>query len=502
MHKTADAGIILAGLARYLLLYLILTNMMLKKYYHEIILCLLILAFVIFKIPHLSLPFMSDEGFAYGPAVHKMYDEGLGLLPSSLDPEFSYGHPLLFHFSAAGWMKIFGDSQTGAKSFALFLAVLLLFSLYYILKKLFNKDAALLAVVLLMLQPVFITQSSFLLLEIMVTLLGLWTIFFWFERKFWQYMLFSTLLVMTKESGLFLVFALCVWQLIDFVIVRSDKFSIWLFFQRYLILLLPAIVFGIYLVIQYFTYGWFIYPLRLHDLNFTADTLKHNSWWTRQIIFFLHGRSYITLALLVATLVYYFIPGTRLTSRQWNVLWFLLIFIFIYQYISIFNFISNRYFLICNAALIMITAVVMVQTFEKYKWLLYPLSLLLIFSQAWWSNERSNPGDDCLGGIDVSSVHQQTVRYLEGENLYNDRIFTHFLMRINLTWPSVGYLSDDQTFSDLKMEFSDNVKYVVASSTELYETDSVRQLPQLRLLQRYEQYHAWSEIYINENYRE
>jgi len=476
--------------------------MIVKKYYHEIILFLLILAFVIFKIPHLSLPFLGDEGFAFGPAVQKMYDEGLGLLPSSLDPEFSYGHPLFFHFSAAGWMKIFGDSQTGAKSFALFLAVMLLLSLYYILKKLFNKDAALLTVVLLMLQPVFITQSSFLLLEIMVTLLGVWTIFFWFERKFWQYILFSIMLVMTKESGLFLVFALCVWQLIDFIIIRSDKFSIRLFFQRYFILLAPAIFFGIYLLVQYATYGWFFYPLRLHDMDLTADTLKHNSWWTRQVIFFLHGRSYITLALLLATLVYYFIPGTRLTSRQWNVLWFLLVFIFIYQYISIFNFISNRYFLITNAALIMITAVLMVQTFEKYKWLLYPMSALLIFSQAWYSNERSNPNDDCLGAIDITSVHQKTVRYLEEENLYNERIFTHFLMRINLTWPSSGYLSDEQTFTDIKMEFNDNVKYVVSSSTELYETDSVRKLPQLRLLKRYEQYYAWSEIYINENYKE
>jgi hypothetical protein len=75
-------------------------------------------------------------------------------------------------------------------------------------------------------------------------------------------------------------------------------------------------------------------------------------------------------------------------------------------------------------------------------------------------------------------------------------------MRINLLMPSVGYLSDEQTFSDLKMEFDDYVKYVVASSTELHETDSVRQLPQLRLLQRYQQYNAWSEVYINENYRE
>lgn len=467
-----------------------------QKHYREILLGLTIMAFIIFKIPHLSLPYFSDEAFAFGPAIHKMYEDGVGLLPSALPPDYSFGHPLLFHFCAAGWMKIFGDTQAGAKSFPLFLSVILIISLYHIIRDFFNKDAALLAVVLLMLQPVFLTQSSFLLLEVMVTLLGLWTIYFWFKRKWWWYGLFASMLVMTKESGLFLVFALGVWQLIEFAIIKNERFSWKLFFRRFLILLVPAWVFGIFLIIQKLTYGWFFYPLRVKDLRTDLDSLKHFSWWTRKIIYYWHGRGYVTLSLLISLLAYYFLPGKRFSLKQWNILWFLFAFMLIYQYISIFNFISNRYFLIVNAALIILSAAVFVQAFGKFRWLVYPLAALLIFSQAWHANERSYSGDDCLGGIDMIRVHQQTVNFLEEHDLYGERLFTHYLMIKNLHLPVCGYLSSDRIFNNITGDPDGNFDWAVISRLELTpQIDSLRHSDSLELVRRFEQGHSWAEVY-------
>lgn len=472
------------------------TTRELQAFYREIILGLLIVAFIIFKIPHLSLPYFSDEAFAFGPAVHKMYEDGLGLLPSALPPDYSFGHPLLFHFCAAGWMKIFGDTQAGAKSFPLFLSVLLIISLFYIIRDFFNKDAALLAVILLMLQPVFLSQSSFLLLEVMVTLFGLWTIYFWFKRKWWWYGLFASMLVMTKESGLFLVFALGVWQLIEFAIIRNERLTWQLFFRRFLILLIPAYVFGVFLIIQKLTYGWFFYPLRVKELRTDPESLKHFSWWTRKVIFYMHGRGYITLSLLISLLAYYFLPGKRFSLKQWNILWFLLAFILIYQYISIFNFISNRYFLIVNTTLIILAAAVFVQAFGKFRRLVYPLAALLIFSQAWHANERSYPGDDCLGAIDMAKVHQQTVNLLEEKALYDETIFTHFLMTQNLQRPVTGYLNSDRIFTNITNNPRGRFNWAVISATELTpQIDSLRYSDSLLLVCRIEKGHVWSEVY-------
>lgn len=471
----------------------------LTKWRHEILLLLLIAAFVIFKIPHLSLPYFGDEGFAFGPAVHKMYDDGPGLLPSALPPDLSYGHPLFFHFTASVWLRVFGYSIFNAKSFALFTAVLLLLSLYYIIGRRFNKDAALLAVVLLMLQPLFMAQASYLLLEIMVSLLALWTIYFWFKRRWWLYALFSAMLVMTKESGLFVIFALGLWQLIEFFLLRTEKVSWPKFVQRYLIMAVPAFVFGLFLIAQKLTYGWFFDPLRIQTMNTTLTGIKTAIGITTHIIFGWHGRFWLKWFILAALLFYFVRPGKKISAKQWQMIWFLTLFIFIYQFISIFNFLSNRYFLVTIIALIIISSVVVIQGFGRYRWLSYLMAAALITSQAFYFTARTDSGDNSLGGVDNIKVHQQVVNYLEGNELYNKRILSHFLMISNLYRPEIGYLSSDRIFNNLANKWDDRVEYVVYSKVEQHQVKDELKNPGLRLLKRFELHNAWSEIYINDS---
>ena len=65
------------------------------------------LIFIIFKLPHLSLPYYSDEAWSYIPAIHMMETNGLSMLPDALPPDVSRGHPLLFYFLGALWMRVF-----------------------------------------------------------------------------------------------------------------------------------------------------------------------------------------------------------------------------------------------------------------------------------------------------------------------------------------------------------------------------------------------------------
>jgi len=470
----------------------------LKKHIHSLILFFLLAALVLIKLPHLMLPYYSDEGFAFGPAVHMMYQNGPTILPSGLPPDYSYGHPLLFHFLVASWMKIFGESIFVAKSFALFVSILLLIAIFFTGKTLFNKDTGLLAALLLFFQPIFLAQSSFVLLETFLALLGLLTILFFFQKKWLLYALTASAMVLTKESGLFLVFALCIWQLMDVFLEKENHYSARKMIYSYLIILVPAMVFGLFLIQQKLTWGWFLFPGRMDDMQMTYDNISRNLGHIRKVIFFIHGRYWLVIGLLVSLVGYYFIPGKRFTWHQWKLIWFITLFIGIFWFISSLNFISNRYFLIVITMLVLLIAAITIQAFQGKKWLLYPMMVALVVSQSIFSFRHYSTGDDNLGFTDVVEVHRDAVHYMEKSNLRNAYLYAHFLMLYNLQHPISGYLSDGQVFTNLTGIYTDSVEYAVISNVEICpEIDSIRRLPHLELMQRIEKGLAWTEIYKN-----
>ena len=467
----------------------------LKKYYSQVVLLLVIFALVIIKFPHLSLPYYGDEGFAFGPAVHLMYKTGPSLLPSGLDPEYSYGHPLLFHFLVSSWMKIFGPTIFVTKSFALLISVLLLISLFLVGKSFFNAETGLLATILMFLQPMFLAQSSFVLLEIFLSLLALWTIWAFFKKRYFWYAIFGSMLVMTKESGLFLIFAICVWQIIDFIL-EGKRISIIGFFKKYAVILIPAFVFGGFLIIQKMTWGWFFFPLRMKETQLSPDIINDNLGIIRRIIFDQDGRIWLLAGLLISTIAYFFVARQKFSNLQWKIIWFIILFTGIFWLASAFNFISNRYFLIIISTMVLVVGAVLVQAFEAKKRLFYPAALLLIFSQAIFAFHHDRNGDDSLGFEDPIIVQRDAIRFLEEMDAYNTHILTHFLINFNMQYPVAGYLSGDKIFDNTTGGFSEFVELAVISNVELSpELDSLRSNPQLELLKRFERGNAWTEIY-------
>src|SRR5688572_9942500 len=133
-----------------------------------VFLCVL---FAAAKIPHLLLPFFWDEAWPYSTGVFYMYSQGLSLLPGSVPFDISRGHPLFFHFMAALWMKIFGTSVV--HMFPLLVSILLIVCIYFFCVEFFSEAVALGSCLLMMVQPVFFSQSGMLLPEILVALLTL-----------------------------------------------------------------------------------------------------------------------------------------------------------------------------------------------------------------------------------------------------------------------------------------------------------------------------------------
>ncbi|MGL5890546.1 MAG: glycosyltransferase family 39 protein, partial [Bacteroidia bacterium] len=149
----------------------------------RILLALLCAAFVLIKLPYVDLPYYWDEAWVYAPAVQEMAASGPSLAPDAIPAELTRGHPLLFHFFAAIWVTIFGNTPVAAHSFALFVSLLLLLAVYRTASRVFSPGAGIAAVVLICVQPVFFAQSGLLLPEIMLALFLLLALQAYTENK-------------------------------------------------------------------------------------------------------------------------------------------------------------------------------------------------------------------------------------------------------------------------------------------------------------------------------
>ena len=152
----------------------------------------ILLFFVLFKINHLFIPYFWDELGVYTKAALYMYDHQIGLMPSVLPPDLSRGHPLLFTAIFAIGYKILGPHVWAGHLIALTFSCCLLIVLYKLGETFFDKPIALVSCLLLVVQPVFIAQSSMVLPEIMLALFCLLSLYSYLRNRYLQVALFSS----------------------------------------------------------------------------------------------------------------------------------------------------------------------------------------------------------------------------------------------------------------------------------------------------------------------
>jgi hypothetical protein len=315
-------------------------NNKLSVYY--ILLLALVILFIIFKIPYLSLPYYWDEAWVYGPAIRIMEAHKLSLLPDALPVYYSRGHPLLFHFLGALWMRVFGTSLTASHLFALSISIALLVFVFVFCKNLFNKETGLIACLFLVLQPIFQAQSVLLLPEVMVSLFSLMTLYYFIKEKWGWYMLSATLVLYTKETGIVAVGTVGLWFLLEVFFLKRSEFSIykiqvpnskpkipkktlgawglrlktWVllrspmlkyFILRSLILIVPLLLIGVFLLIQKKMNGWYFFPEHVNYITndksgFASKLLAYST-----SMFVYWGRNVLSAALIVSLFLYFFL---------------------------------------------------------------------------------------------------------------------------------------------------------------------------------------------------
>ncbi len=458
------------------------------------------ITFIFIKIPHLSLPFYWDEAFGHSVAARYLYDHGLGILPGSIPSDISKGHPLLFFFCEALWMKIFGTSIVAMKSYPLFLSVLLIFSIYFFCRKFFNRITGIVACVLFASQEIFLAQSSFVLFEVQLALLTLISLYFFFSKRWILYALSASMLVLTKESGIILVVTLLVWQLIEYIFTKDKKtIAHCSLFIVLCSLFLPLLLVSVFFIIQKFTYGWYFYPVHINFLTFNLysifSKMIHGSF---AYLFIYYGRNIMTLFLIIS-IVFVFIKHIKIPLVQKNVIYLFSVFIVLFIIFSSLNFYSTRYILCIFPLYIILSSYLIIKAFNKYNLLLILLLVTILSVKIYYSYTKHNAFDSNLGFADAVHIHKNIVSFCEKEHLQDKVIYTHFLMMVDLTDPYAGYLSDKNKIFRRVTNNDDNIKtaeYCIFSSVEnnpVYE--QFKKEYNLKLIYRVQNHNIWTEVY-------
>ncbi len=516
-----------------------------KKYW---VLLLVLLVFVIFKIPHLFYPYYWDESWPYAPAIREMLHHGISLMPDAVNPELSRGHPLFFHAIAALWMKIFGSSHFAMHSFSLFISLLFLIAIYETGLRLFNKRVGTFALLLVASQELFFVQSSFVMLEVLVAFLAFLSLVFYIRGHYILTTLCLAALFFTKESGLIMGFVLG----LDALICAFDK-KVQLKKRLYQLLSIgiPCLLVIVFFLIQKHQRGWYIFPMH-------SDLIEHSwpSFWYRfrmagiKLCFNENYKCFYYILLLILAiwasiknrkphylvlilpfiLIYYFIDDLRAVRLLPPIPFFIvfivvlvyflviytgklflkntyqkkyiilsLAFVFCFLCFSSMNFLTYRYLIAAVVPLLIIVAVYTdVLLSHTYNWLSWLWLGIILFVSYWNFKTSTSVGDSNIGAFDGMDVQQGVVKYLEQNNDYKKVIGCGpFLDLQHLTNPATGFLSTNKVFTKVRWEFDANTQLVIFNNMEPdYRYDAItHDTLSFKKVYRITKGNAWAEIY-------
>ena len=222
-----------------------------------------LILFIMIKIPNLLLPYYWDESWPYAPAIIQMSHHGASLLPTAVEPLLSRGHPLFFHFSAALWIKVFGSTFKSLHAFALFISALLLIAVYEVGYAIFNKRVAIISLLLVATNIFFFVQSTFVLLEVLVALLSFLSIACYARGQYFYATLALTILFLTKESGLIAGFIIGVDAMVS-LFNTKEKLNMRLL--RLMPITVASAVIGLFFILQKHYNGWYVFPLHVNTV--------------------------------------------------------------------------------------------------------------------------------------------------------------------------------------------------------------------------------------------
>ncbi len=423
------------------------------------LLFVVLLLFAILKVWHLSVPLFHDELGVYGRAFFYMIEHGPQLLPGGMDHFITRGHPLFFSFFVSSISLLLGGSFIAARTVVLILSLALLFSTYSLAKEFTDKKWALITATCLAFQPLFFAQSTLLLPEILLSLLGSLCLWSYLKNKYFIYFIAATLLVLTKETSIviFAGIALYEWYKNHFKLSRPliQKIIKWSF---------PSVFFLAFLGIQKYQCGYFLYPYHTNLVSFSLHSLAIRLTLNIVILFLDQGRFLLSFA---ALLIFYKMTIAQKKLFLKNNMLLLAVCLMMLLFSSI-NYFMPRYFLLVIPFYLIIVLNLIRQGRYKPKHLIVYFLLCLPFQ----CNFFIFRNDDNMGYLIVVRNMQESIRELDHITQGKEALVFAQFPEINaLDFVHNGYTNNPNY--RLTTVYSDSVDYILKSGQEYIFMDKL-----------------------------
>lgn len=429
--------------------------------YYNYFFAFVVIVFTCIKISHLSLPYFWDELGVYAQGAVHQYNHGISLMPASLDPNISRGHPLLLTVLNATALKLFGNKPLVAHSFQLLIAITLLCSVYHYTAQFYNRLTGLVAAAILAFQPVFISQSILVLPEVTLALFLFLALVNYIVGRYTLFALFCSLAILTKESAVVLPAAMLTYAIVRWLATNqtNEAFSL----KNLLLTIAPYIIFGLFLAAQKIQNGWFFFPYHYDNAGFSIhETLTK----LKDFIEFLIQRQnrYWWKNILIASAVLAILRGRISASLlQKGIVAPSIIFIVSFLAFSSLSFYMERYVLVLLVLLAILTAAALA-TILRHKLPVAIATLLLIYV----ANMRYASDDIWRNDIDmgyIKHIHtlQQAVNYCANTTGGKDLIFSNFPGYFAINFAESGYINKTELIRGCR-EMTDSLKYIIISN--------------------------------------
>lgn len=444
---------------------------------------------LVVKIPHLGFPFSWDEAWSYYQAILKMAANGPTLLPGNIELIDSRGHPLLFYFVSSVWINIIPGVTIFTRVLPLLISVAVLVAFYQMLRKHTNPKVAAISTLLLSVQSLFLAQASLVLPEMMLTLWLILSLYFYLERRFWWFAFSGTLMVLTKETGVFFV---GVFGLV-YIFEDLSQFKTRQFWIKGMIMSVPLMVYGLFLLLHARAYGTFFFTEHFDYIYDESNRIVSKLKSASSNLTTRYGRNTMSAAVLLS-LVWL----TLKKHKPDNIRFLTISLILIVSLIafSVVNFFTHRYMLPAMPLFIAFSVSLIYSAFGKRVWAIAGIAGVIFFTTIIYSMTKMGKIDNDLGYTQYLKVHKELVNWCEENNKYNNGISSGFNMVLALRDNFNGYLTTKMGFVTEHLPRAKNSEIIIWDST-CFESDLPEGFPEgWEMVFRATYKKHWGEIYF------
>lgn len=409
-----------------------------------------ILVFCCLRLFHLNTPYFWDELGVYAKAALYMFDNGITLLPGHLPPELSRGHPLACAAFFAAAYRLFGPEVWAGHLAALAVSGLLLVVTYEGGKRLSGHRTGAIACLLLMVQPVFIAQSTMVLPEMLLALLATAAVFAYVSNRLVPFAVLASLALMTKETAV--AIPVTIWSIEFFRFFLGRKAQA---IRACIAAFIPVVCWGVFLLLQKHADGWYFFPLHSGYVSFALDQILPRWGYYVSFLFKGQGRILWTVILASALGLYLWKNRGRLVGTAAGDLRSALVekqpVVILWVYIgwgvvvSMLNFHLGRYslFVIPSLCLLVAQSLEYISADIRAGWFRkLAVAMAMVMALAKYSSKTFNVDAD-MGYLHVVSVHSQAIDFINRNYRAGTGIMSSFPFNASMMEPRSGYGSKE-----------------------------------------------------------